>query len=234
MNRLLSAACFAGIAALHIALLCVFGAESGEAAPETRVLFLDLAAPIAPAELPVVPEPVAVAPLPVAEVPVAAAEVPVVPEPEPVAEVPVAAEVPIAVPVSEAGEAAVIAPQAAAVGVASAMVGAAAVGAAGAMVGAAGRALSESDYLALIMGRLEKNKVYPLSVRKRGIEGDITVAFVIKRDGTVSDVQLADAAGHRFLAQAAFESVRSASPFPVMEGRGDYPVQVRIRYRLED
>jgi TonB family protein len=95
--------------------------------------------------------------------------------------------------------------------------------------------MTEAEYLALIMGRLEKNKIYPQSVRKRGIEGDIVAAFSIRQDGTVSDLRLADPSGHRFLAQAAFETIRSASPFPVMEGhKGEYPVQVRIRYHLEE
>ncbi|MHB9292044.1 periplasmic protein TonB [Hollandina sp. SP2] len=95
--------------------------------------------------------------------------------------------------------------------------------------------MTDAEYLALILGRLEKNKIYPLSVRKRGIEGDIRVNFTIRQDGTVSELRLADLSGHRFLAQAAFETIRSASPFPVMEGReGEYTAQVSIRYRLED
>jgi TonB family protein len=95
--------------------------------------------------------------------------------------------------------------------------------------------MTDAEYLALIMARLEKNKIYPLSVRKRGIEGDIAAAFNIGRDGSVSDMKLVDPSGHRFLAQAAFETIRSASPFPVMEGReGAYTVQVSIRYRLEE
>ncbi|MDR1957091.1 MAG: energy transducer TonB [Treponema sp.] len=99
--------------------------------------------------------------------------------------------------------------------------------------GRQGSAMTDAEYLALIMRRLEEKKVYPLSVRKRGIEGDITVDFVIRPDGTVSGLTLADPSGHRFLAQAAFETVRSASPLPVMEDRKtDYTVRIAIRYRL--
>jgi protein TonB len=95
--------------------------------------------------------------------------------------------------------------------------------------------MSNAEYLALIMRRLEKNKIYPRSVRKRGIEGDVTVHFTIRRDGTVSDIRLAEPSGHRFLGQAAVETIRSASPFPVMEGlEGEYRAQVNIRYRLEE
>jgi TonB family protein len=95
--------------------------------------------------------------------------------------------------------------------------------------------MSDAEYLALIMCRLEQHKIYPLTLRRRGIEGNVTVAFTIGRNGTVSDIQLADPSGHRFLAQAAFETIRSSGPFPVMEGRdGDYKVQITIRYQLED
>jgi TonB family protein len=97
------------------------------------------------------------------------------------------------------------------------------------------RTMSDAEYLALIMSRLEQHKIYPLTLRRRGIEGNVTVAFTIGRNGTVSDIQLADPSGHRFLAQAAFETIRSSGPFPVMEGRDrDYKVQITIRYQLED
>jgi TonB family protein len=100
---------------------------------------------------------------------------------------------------------------------------------------ASARTMSDAEYLALIMNRLEQHKIYPLAVRKRGIEGNVTVTFTIEQNGSVSDIQLADPSGHRFLAQAAFETIRSSSPFPVREDRGgDYTMQVTIRYQLED
>ncbi|MDR1899145.1 MAG: energy transducer TonB [Treponema sp.] len=102
----------------------------------------------------------------------------------------------------------------------------------------AGGAGAAADYLALIMRRLEEKKVYPLAVRKRGIEGDVTVRFTIGRNGAVTGITL-EAAAHRFLGQAAVETVKSAAPFPVPAGAAagreeQYPVRVTIRYRLED
>jgi TonB family protein len=110
-------------------------------------------------------------------------------------------------------------------------------GAAAGRGGTAGGTAAEADYMALIMRRLEEKKVYPLSVRKRGIEGDVTVDFTIGRNGAVTGITLADSA-HRFLGQAAAETIRSADPFPAApalnnEGK-DYPVRVTIRYRLEE
>jgi protein TonB len=96
------------------------------------------------------------------------------------------------------------------------------------------RVMSESDYIALIMRRLEEKKVYPLAMRKRGIAGNMPVRFTIGADGALVRVTAEDSRAHPFLAQAALETVRSASPFPVMEGRnGDFSLQVTIRYELE-
>jgi TonB family protein len=93
--------------------------------------------------------------------------------------------------------------------------------------------MTEAEYLALIMRRLEEKKVYPLSVRKRGIEGDVVLAFTIGPDGTLRNLNTGD--GHRFLVQAALETARTAAPFPVIEGQdGDFNVQVTLRYQLED
>jgi TonB family protein len=98
-------------------------------------------------------------------------------------------------------------------------------------------AFGQADYLALIMRRLEEKKIYPLSVRKRGIEGDVTVDFIIGPNGEAAGITLADS-DHRFLGQAAIETIRAASPFPLMAGMNyqemNYPVRVTIRYRLEE
>jgi protein TonB len=235
VNRLPALACFTAVAALHVVFLSVFdfSADNRKAVTETRELFLTLDFPESGPEeaeelaLPAAPEtPPPAPPLPSEEI--------VPPEAAPVGEaaleeVPLSPEEYAAAPPDEAAPAAAL----------PALTGGAAANAGdeGAFGPAPARKapMTDAEYLALIMGRLEKNKIYPLSVRKRGIEGDIRAAFTIRRDGTVADMRLADPSGHRFLAQAAFETIRSASPFPVMEGReGDYTIQVSIRYRLED
>jgi TonB family protein len=230
INRLPALACFAVLATLHFILLSAFDFSPGRerAFAETEELFITLDFPDSgPEEAPGV-APVET-PLPASPPPQEEELLP--PEPLPLEKADSAAPVAEAVAVS-AVPATAFPP---------AFAGSAAgnVGDAGASGGGAAperkAPMTDAEYLALIMGRLEKNKIYPLSVRKRGIEGDITAAFTIRRDGSVSELRLADPSGHRFLVQAAFETIRSASPFPVMEGRaGDYTVQVSIRYRLED
>jgi TonB family protein len=221
-DRFITLACFAALAVLHIAVLSVFDffEKSERPLAERGELFITLDfADRAPEEPAAAPEaaPAAVS-LPQEE----AASPEPVPEaiPSPPEESGIASQPETALPGAESFPALSAHGDAAPSDSAPSAV--------------KNRAMTDADYLALILGRLEKNKIYPLSVRKRGIEGDIMTAFTIKQDGTVSGLRLADPSGHRFLAQAAFETIRSASPFPVMEGHeGDYTVQVSIRYRLD-
>jgi protein TonB len=92
------------------------------------------------------------------------------------------------------------------------------------------RAPAKRDYLALVLGLLEANKIYPLSARKRGLEGEVALSFVIEEDGKVRTVAASGA--HAFLLDAARESVRRASPFPPPEG-GGFEARLTIVYRLE-
>jgi protein TonB len=223
VNRFLTLACFTVLAVLHIVLFSAFDFfVKNEGAPtEPGELFLTLDFADHGPE-----EPAAAPDLPFSAVPLPQEEAP---SPAPREEIPFLQE--------ESGIASLAEPETALPGAASpssyAGEAASSVAAPSALV--KNSPMTDAEYLALIMGRLEKNKIYPLSVRKRGIEGDIMAAFTIRQDGTVSDMRLADPSGHRFLAQAAFETIRSASPFPVMEGHeGEYIVQVSIRYRLED
>ncbi|MDR2245461.1 MAG: TonB family protein [Treponema sp.] len=230
-NRLPALACFMAVAALHIVFISVFDLfrKSEKPFTETRELFLTLeAADNSPEEAALIAAREA-APLPA--VPLPEEEVPSF---EAVPDEAVPKEIPL--PPEESGITSPAEETAAASFPAPAEAAAVKAGNTGAPAGfAPQRPMTDAEYLALIMGRLEKNKIYPLSVRKRGIEGDITAAFTIRPDGTVSDLRLADPSGHRFLAQAAFETIRSAGPFPVREGReGDYTARVTIRYRLED
>jgi TonB family protein len=71
-------------------------------------------------------------------------------------------------------------------------------------------------------------------MRKRGIAGDAAVWFTIRPDGSLGSLRAGDGPAHPFLVQAALETVKSAAPFPVMEGSGeDYALRVTIRFQLE-
>jgi TonB family protein len=95
------------------------------------------------------------------------------------------------------------------------------------------RAMAETDYVALLLRRLEEKKVYPLAMRKRGIAGDVALFLTIRPDGSLASLRAGENP-HPFLADAALQTARSAAPFPVWEGRrGEYSLQVTMRFQLE-
>jgi TonB family protein len=109
----------------------------------------------------------------------------------------------------------------------------AAAGSAGGEEGAAEEGAAEtfsSSYLALVLQLLEANKVYPYSARRRGLEGEVLLSFVIERDGRPKKIEASGA--HAFLVDAARESIRRASPFPPPEG-DVFEASLTISYRLE-
>jgi TonB family protein len=93
--------------------------------------------------------------------------------------------------------------------------------------------MAETDYVALLLRRLEEKKVYPLAMRKRGIAGDVALFLTIRPDGSLGSLRAAENP-HPFLADAALRTARAAAPFPVWEGRrGEYSLRVTMRFQLE-
>jgi len=66
----------------------------------------------------------------------------------------------------------------------------------------------------LVLMKIERNKKYPLPARKRGIEGSVLIKFLIKENGSVSDVQIIESSGHSILDKSAVKGVFAAAPFP--------------------
>jgi protein TonB len=80
-------------------------------------------------------------------------------------------------------------------------------------------------YNALVVGHLEKFKRYPAAAHRA--VGKTTLRFVLNRDGSVADVEIAKSSGNAILDQAALDIVRRASPFPKFpaaktEAQADY------------
>lgn len=86
-----------------------------------------------------------------------------------------------------------------------------------------------------IRRRLAEFLNYPPAARRRAIEGDPVVRFVINRDGALLDYELARSSGSRHLDRAALQLVRDAAPYPVFPASLDLAqleVQLPIEYRL--
>jgi TonB family protein len=69
-------------------------------------------------------------------------------------------------------------------------------------------------YYDLIRQQLIRNTIYPLKAKLEAKEGLAYLSFVLKRDGTVSEIMVLNSSGEPLLDEAAMNSIRNASPFP--------------------
>jgi protein TonB len=89
-------------------------------------------------------------------------------------------------------------------------------------------------YFAMVRLRIEANKSYPRSARRRNIEGRVTVGFVLETDGRATSVKVVKSSRHSILDKAALEAVRRASPFPrPPEHLFHKPIPLRITVAFE-
>ena len=76
---------------------------------------------------------------------------------------------------------------------------------------------------------------YPLTARRKGIEGRVLLAAHVRADGTCAEVRLIHSSGHGLLDQSALDTVRRWRFLPARRGRAsvDSWVEIPISFRLE-
>lgn len=99
--------------------------------------------------------------------------------------------------------------------------------------GSRGRA--ERRYLAALRRALARERNYPPTARRRGLEGTARVQFTIAADGGFSGIRVSRSAGAKTLDDAAERTVRRLArfdPIPGAIGRQHWTVRVPIVFRL--
>ncbi len=91
------------------------------------------------------------------------------------------------------------------------------------------RGPSLSQRLAEIRQRVQRAKTYPSIARKRGVEGQTSVAFEIDRSGAPHDIVTVESSGHGALDRAALQAVERAGVLPWVYGRVTVPVRFTLR-----
>jgi len=76
-----------------------------------------------------------------------------------------------------------------------------------------------------IRHHLERYKFYPVSARRRGIEGAVQVGFQLDGKGYAEDVSVLASSGYSLLDRAARETVKRAEPFPATGGDFRFTLQ---------
>jgi protein TonB len=72
------------------------------------------------------------------------------------------------------------------------------------------------DYLGLLQAWLERHKEYPRLARRRGMEGEVLLRFVMDRSGQVLEFAIERSSGHALLDREAEHMIERAQPLPAM------------------
>ena len=86
---------------------------------------------------------------------------------------------------------------------------------------------SRERYLASVLSHIEQFKWYPRAARKRGIEGDVTVRFMLHHDGSANNLVIEN--GPVLLMGAARRTIEKALPMPRAPAQVDCPIECKFR-----
>lgn len=86
-----------------------------------------------------------------------------------------------------------------------------------------------------ILARIQQLKHYPSRAKMNDWEGKVIVQAVIREDGSIVDLLVAESSGHEALDQEALLVVKTASPLTLKHplGKAQVPILVPISYRLD-
>lgn len=94
---------------------------------------------------------------------------------------------------------------------------------------------AERAYLAQLQRAIGRHQRFPDDARKRRKTGVVTIAFVVKADGRIRDIRLAQSSGDSSLDQAAIQALHRLNrfkPIPAAIGRESWSMRVPIRFDL--
>ena len=105
----------------------------------------------------------------------------------------------------------------------------------GGSVGPGGPGAEYGAYLAGLRQRVQQSLRYPLAARRRGLSGTVLVEIVIRPDGVISGVAVADPSSHAILDDAAVEAIKrlAPEPFPSDVQRRTLRVRLPVVFALE-
>lgn len=87
------------------------------------------------------------------------------------------------------------------------------------------------SYFDAVRLKIERAKRYPTSARRAGVEGETTIAFTIKPDGSASAVEMEHSSGSGVLDRSAAETVLKAAPYPATPDGKPARIRVAIQFR---
>ena len=87
------------------------------------------------------------------------------------------------------------------------------------------------ENFAKIVAAIKKHQKYPKNAAKMRHQGVVEVRFLLKQDGSVSDVKVLKSSGYSSLDEGALQNVERASKdFPTLQK--DYYISIPISFKL--
>ncbi|PNV82167.1 MAG: hypothetical protein C0627_11355 [Sulfurimonas sp.] len=81
-------------------------------------------------------------------------------------------------------------------------------------------------FIAELIKRINSNKSYPRSARRRAIEGNIKVEFTITADGGVRDIKIIS--GHDIFKKSAIEAIENSFPVEIPKDIFHFPKKFKV------
>ena len=94
--------------------------------------------------------------------------------------------------------------------------------------GGVGPGAEYGAYLGRLRARVQQSLRYPLAARRRGLSGTVHVEIIIRPDGVISAVAVADSSAHAVLDDAAVETIRRLAPEPLPSDVPPRTLRVRL------
>jgi len=98
----------------------------------------------------------------------------------------------------------------------------------GGSVGPGGPGAEYGAYLGGLRQRIQQSLRYPLAARRRGLSGTVHVEIVIRPDGVIGGVAVADSSLHAILDDAAVDAIRRLAPAPFPSDVQPRTLRVRL------
>lgn len=81
-------------------------------------------------------------------------------------------------------------------------------------------------FVSELINRINSNKSYPNSARRRAIEGEVEVAFAIASNGSVGEIEIIS--GHDIFKNSTIEAIQNSFPIKIEEGLFEFPKKFKI------
>ena len=75
---------------------------------------------------------------------------------------------------------------------------------------------NKKDYYDIIKLKIEANKVYPKLAKDNFIEGQVTLYFILLKDGNIRNLKIVKSSNNSLLDEEALNAIKNSVPFPAL------------------